>query len=166
MKRRLFLLVMMIAAAGCAEQPARRDVTYERISVELEKAVKERTKPVAPDSVSQALLPPLVVEMPRVDGKPLDQRFDLNVNNAPAAQVFMAIVGARISVKITHPIAAPSCEFRVASCELRAPHLLSPTGNWKLETRNCFIRSATPCSGSAFARSESPAISDTARRSR
>mgnify|MGYP001614049568 CR=1 FL=1 len=103
MKRRILMVVAMIAAAGCAEQPARRDATYERISAELEKAVRERTKPVAPDSVSQALLPPLVVEMPRADGKPLDQRFDLNVNNAPAAQVFMAIVsGTRYSM-IVHP---------------------------------------------------------------
>ncbi|OGA26147.1 MAG: pilus (MSHA type) biogenesis protein MshL [Betaproteobacteria bacterium RIFCSPLOWO2_02_FULL_67_26] len=103
MKRRIVMVVVMVAAAGCAEQPARRDATYERISAEIEKAVKERTKPVAPDSVSQALLPPLVVEMPRADGKPLDQRFDLNVNNAPAAQVFMAIVsGTRYSM-IVHP---------------------------------------------------------------
>ena len=103
MKRRIVMVVVMVAAAGCAEQPARRDATYERISAEIEKAVKERTKPVAPDSVSQALLPPLVVEMPRADGKPLDQHFDLNVNNAPAAQVFMAIVsGTRYSM-IVHP---------------------------------------------------------------
>ncbi len=42
--------------------------------------------------------------MPRVEGgKPIDQRFDLNVNNAPAAQVFMAIVsGTRYSM-IVHP---------------------------------------------------------------
>lgn len=103
MKRRLLVAMVMIAGAGCAEQPARRDATYDRISAEIEKAVKERTKPVAPDSVTQALLPPLIVEMPRADGKPVDGRFDLNVNNAPAAQVFMAIVsGTRYSM-IVHP---------------------------------------------------------------
>jgi MSHA biogenesis protein MshL len=103
MKRRLLMAVVMVAVAGCAEQPARRDATYDRVSAEIEKAVKERAKPVAPDSVSQALLPPLVVEMPRADGKPVDGRFDLNVNNAPAAQVFMAIVsGTRYSM-IVHP---------------------------------------------------------------
>ncbi|MBI3044760.1 MAG: pilus (MSHA type) biogenesis protein MshL [Betaproteobacteria bacterium] len=94
---------MVAAAGGCAEQPARRDATYERISAELDKATRERAQPAAPDTVSQALLPPLVVEMPRAEGKPLDQRFDLNVNNAPAAQVFMAIVsGTRFSM-IVHP---------------------------------------------------------------
>jgi MSHA biogenesis protein MshL len=98
------LAMVVAAAAGCAEQPERRDATYDRISGDLDRAVKDRAKPAAPDAVSQALLPPLVVEMPRVEGvKPLDQRFDLNVNNAPASQVFMAIVsGTRYSM-IVHP---------------------------------------------------------------
>jgi MSHA biogenesis protein MshL len=105
MKLRIGILAMVVAVtAGCAEQSMRRDATHDRISSEFDKALKERAKPAAPDAVSQALLPPLVVEMPRVEGgKPLDQRFDLNVNNAPAAQVFMAIVsGTRYSM-IVHP---------------------------------------------------------------
>ncbi|HET9404363.1 MAG TPA: secretin N-terminal domain-containing protein, partial [Burkholderiales bacterium] len=105
MRLRTLMLAMAVAAAvGCAEQPGRRDAAYDRITGELDRAVKDRAKPAAPDAVSQALLPPLVVEMPRVEGvKPLDQRFDLNVNNAPASQVFMAIVsGTRYSM-IVHP---------------------------------------------------------------
>jgi len=105
MKMRSLMLVAFVAvAAGCAEQPARRDATHERITSELDKAARERARPAAPDTVSQALLPPLVVEMPRAEGgRPLDQRFDLNVNNAPANQVFMAIVsGTRFSM-IVHP---------------------------------------------------------------
>ena len=100
---RIFLVAATAAAVGCAEAPPRRDATYDRIALEIEKAALERGKPGAPDAVSQALLPPLVVEMPRTDGKQLDQRFDLNVNNAPAAQVFMAIVsGTRYSM-LVHP---------------------------------------------------------------
>jgi MSHA biogenesis protein MshL len=87
MNMRLLMIAAIIAAvAGCAEPPTRRDATHERIAAELDKAARERVQPAAPDAVSQALLPPLVVEMPRGDGKPLDQRFDLNVNNAPANQ--------------------------------------------------------------------------------
>jgi MSHA biogenesis protein MshL len=101
--RVLMLGVAVAAAAGCADQFERRDPTYDRISGEMDKAVQERGKPAASDVVSRALLPPLVVEMPRVEGMPLDQRFDLNVNNAPANQVFMAIVsGTRFSM-IVHP---------------------------------------------------------------
>jgi MSHA biogenesis protein MshL len=39
------------------------------------------------------------MEMPGVAGRPIDPRFDLSVNNAPAAQVFMAIAsGTRYSM--------------------------------------------------------------------
>ncbi len=95
---------MGLAVAGCAEPPVRGDAAHGTIGAEMDRAVTQRAKPAAPDAVSQALLPPLVVEMPRVEvGKPLDQRFDLNVNNAPANQVFMAIVsGTRYSM-IVHP---------------------------------------------------------------
>ena len=56
-----------------------------------------------PEAVSQALLPPLVVEMPRTEGRSPESRFDLAVNNAPAAEVFMAIAsGTRYSM-IVHP---------------------------------------------------------------
>ena len=97
------IAVALAAAAGCADQPSRRDGTYDRISGEMDKAVNERTKAATPNAVGQALLPPLVVEMPRGDAQPLDQRFDLTVNNAPASQVFMAIVsGTRYSM-IVHP---------------------------------------------------------------
>jgi MSHA biogenesis protein MshL len=91
------------AVAGCAEPTMRGDPTRDSISAELDKAAGTRAKPAAPETVNQALLPPLVVEMPRSDGKPLDQRFDLNVNNAPANQVFNAIVsGTRYSM-VVHP---------------------------------------------------------------
>jgi len=104
MKRRALMVAVALAAAGgCADQPPHRDGTYDRISATMDQAVKERAKPAAPDALSRALLPPLVVEMPRADAKPLDQRFDLTVNNAPASQVFMAIVsGTRYSM-IVHP---------------------------------------------------------------
>jgi MSHA biogenesis protein MshL len=101
---RLWIIAVIVAmTAGCVEPPMRGDPTRNSISAELDKAASERAKPAAPDTVSQALLPPLVVEMPRGDGKPLDQRFDLNVNNAPANQVFSAIVsGTRYSM-VVHP---------------------------------------------------------------
>jgi MSHA biogenesis protein MshL len=43
------------------------------------------------------------MEMPSVAGQPLEPRFDLSVNNAPAAQVFMSLVnGTRYSM-LVHP---------------------------------------------------------------
>jgi MSHA biogenesis protein MshL len=96
MTRKLLVLAIAMAAAGCADHWSQRDATRERISAEMDKAVEERAK--------RALLPPLVVEMPReLEVRPLEQRFDLNVSGAPAAQVFMAIVsGTRYSM-VVHP---------------------------------------------------------------
>jgi MSHA biogenesis protein MshL len=96
MTRKLLMLAIAMAASGCADHWAQRDSTRDRISAEMDKAVEERAK--------QAMLPPLVVEMPRdLEARPLETRFDLNVSNAPAAQVFMAIVsGTRYSM-IVHP---------------------------------------------------------------
>ena len=96
MTRKLLMLAIAMAAAGCADHWAQRDSTRERISAEMDKAVEERA--------SRAMLPPLVVEMPKdLEARPLEQRFDLNVSNAPAAQVFLAIVsGTRYSM-IVHP---------------------------------------------------------------
>jgi len=96
MTRKLLVLAIAMATAGCADHWSQRDATRERISAEMDKAVEERAK--------RALLPPLVVEMPReLEVRPLEQRFDLNVSGAPAAQVFMAIVsGTRYSM-VVHP---------------------------------------------------------------
>jgi MSHA biogenesis protein MshL len=90
------MLAIAMAAAGCADHWAQRDATRESINAEMDRAVAERVK--------RAMLPPLVVEMPRdLEARPLEPRFDLNVSNAPAAQVFMAIVsGTRYSM-IVHP---------------------------------------------------------------
>ncbi len=74
-------------------------------SARQEMATASRARPPSAESeeVGRALLPPLSVEMPQVDGRPIEPRFDLAVNNAPASQVFMAIVsGTRYSM-IVHP---------------------------------------------------------------
>jgi MSHA biogenesis protein MshL len=103
MRRTTVSLITLALLAGCAEMPQRRDATYERITQEIDRAIQARAQTVSPDAVSQALLPPLVVEMPKPDPRLLDQRFDLNVNNAPANQVFMAVVsGTRYSM-VVHP---------------------------------------------------------------
>jgi MSHA biogenesis protein MshL len=100
----LLLLVIVVAASGgCANTGPQYDATHNAINQELDNAVKNRVKPATPEAVNQALLPPLVVEMPKAEGYPAETRFDLNVNNAPASQVFMAIVsGTRYSM-IVHP---------------------------------------------------------------
>jgi MSHA biogenesis protein MshL len=93
----------ILALAGCSATPAKHGTTFDQISAELTKAGQDRVKPAQADVVGAALLPPLRVEMPKAGGKPLEQRFDLIVSNAPASQVFMGIVnGTRYSM-LVHP---------------------------------------------------------------
>ena len=95
--------VFVLALAGCAAQSSRPSRTMEAINSELKGATQDRAKSAQPDAVSRALLPPLVVEMPKSDGRAAEHRFDLVVNSAPAAQVFMSIVsGTRFSM-VVHP---------------------------------------------------------------
>ncbi len=100
--KRLLLAITVVAVGGCAE-PSRRDATYDRINRDLDQAVQNRAKQAAPDAVSEALLPPLAMAMPRSEVKPLVTRFDLNVNNAPANQVYMAVISDTRYSMIVHP---------------------------------------------------------------
>lgn len=98
--------MVVLGLTGCAG-PSSKHATYDLINDEIGKAAAPKVHPAQPDAVSASLLPPLTIEMPK-SGKPLEQRFDLIFNNAPAAQVFMGIVsGTRYSM-LLHPEVAGS----------------------------------------------------------
>ena len=93
--------VSLALVAGCAAPPPTKGV-LPAISSELASAA-ERKPPARPEALDRALLPPVLMGMPSVAGVDLEPRFDLNVSNAPAAQVFMSIVsGTRYSI-LLHP---------------------------------------------------------------
>jgi MSHA biogenesis protein MshL len=93
--------VLLALAAGCAAPPPPKGV-LPAISSELASAA-ERKPPARPEALDRALLPPVQMGMPSIAGVDLEPRFDLNVSNAPATQVFMAIVsGTRYSI-LLHP---------------------------------------------------------------
>lgn len=98
--RSIFALALL---AACAAPPPAPTSVGEHITGELDGALADRKPETTPPAVSEALLPPLRMEMPNVAGQPLEPRFDLSVNNAPAAQVFMSLVsGTRYSM-LVHP---------------------------------------------------------------
>jgi MSHA biogenesis protein MshL len=100
---RWILVLLAAALASCANVPQQAPQRFESAERELTRAANHTPPQTQPIAVSEALLPPLVVEMPQVDGRPIEPRFDLQVNNAPAPQVFMAIVsGTRYSM-VVHP---------------------------------------------------------------
>jgi MSHA biogenesis protein MshL len=96
--KRLLACVCMFSVAACSYPPPRLTSVDPQIKEQLADSSASRKAPAGalPD---QALLPPLRMEMPAVRGRPMDPRFDLSVNNAPAPQVFMSIVsGTRYSM--------------------------------------------------------------------
>ena len=97
--------VVVSAAAlawGCASPaPSALDPA---IATEMQKTA-ERKAAAPPAALDRALLPPMTSGMPNLPGLALDlePRFDLSVNSAPAAQVFMSLVsGTRYSM-LLHP---------------------------------------------------------------
>lgn len=98
----LFLIATLGTLQGCLNPPAAPNALDPRISRELDKSVERKTQ-APPRAVDEAMLPPLRMEMPSVAGQPIEPRFDLSVNNAPAQQVFMSLVsGTRYSM-LVHP---------------------------------------------------------------
>jgi MSHA biogenesis protein MshL len=101
MSARVLVLPLVVVLASCAPPPRPTGVDGS-IAAEVEAAGK-RKQLAPPPAVDQALLPRPQMEMPELKGQALDQRFDLSVNNAPAAQVFNSIVaGTRYSM-LVHP---------------------------------------------------------------
>ena len=97
---RILLWLSAVLLAGCAT-PDIRNQTADAIQHEMNQAVQDSLQ--SAKAVNSALLPPLMMDMPRVDNKPLETKFDLTVNNTPVSQVFMAIAsGTRYSM-LLHP---------------------------------------------------------------
>ena len=71
--RKLLPLFLILALGACATQFG---VPYGNAKNEMAKASRQRTAPVLPEGVNRALLPSLTVEMPKVDGRPIEPRFD------------------------------------------------------------------------------------------
>ena len=89
------LLVLAGALAGCATPRAGSDVKGQIDDVLL-KSATERKAPAA--VTDRSLMPPLAPQLV-VETAPPEPRFDLSVVNAPATQVFMALVaGTRYSM--------------------------------------------------------------------
>jgi MSHA biogenesis protein MshL len=101
MKPGLNLLIALLALffAGCASHRTNPGGTFDRVNQELKDAAGAKSKN-ADDALSQAMMPPLQVDLP-TSAKNVEPRFDLAVSNAPASQVFMALVtGTRYSMLV------------------------------------------------------------------
>jgi MSHA biogenesis protein MshL len=98
--KRISLVVLAAVLGSCANLSPNTTKTDPAILAEADKAATQ-ARSNQPEAVRAALLPPLRAEMPRGPGAPVEPRFDLVVNAAPAQQVFMSIVsGTRYSMVV------------------------------------------------------------------
>jgi len=89
----------------------------QRVLSEIESATAQKGS--QPNAVREALLPPLRAEMPKAPGAPIEPRFDLVVNAAPARQVFMSIVsGTRYSM-IVNPAVSGTLSLNLKDVTVR-----------------------------------------------
>ncbi len=95
--------VAVLLLGGCTSQQFRAGAVHDSIGSELKQATAERPAAATTD---KALMPPLAVEMPKSpDGPVAEPRFDLSVVNAPAQQVFMALVtGTRYNMLVPQEV--------------------------------------------------------------
>ncbi len=103
---RILWIVTMSAGfllAGCDTMSSiKPGVVRDSIDSEMQRATENRNREAAPDAVSRALVPPLTGQIEAPAGRAAEARFDLSVSNAPASQVFMAIVsGTRYSMLVS-----------------------------------------------------------------
>lgn len=104
--RSVAVAVLGLFLLGCAAPnlQGKYNATSKSINDELTQAAQP-PRPEQPVTVTNALLPPLKIEMPKGSVSLLEPRFDLVVNNAPAAQVFMGIVsGTRYSMLMSQEL--------------------------------------------------------------
>jgi MSHA biogenesis protein MshL len=113
---RLALIALLLA--GCAERPPRLEGLEPAVRSEVQ-STAERKRATPSAAVNQALLPPPQMDMPAVRGAPLDAKFDLAVQNAPASQVFHSIVsGTRYSM-LLHPGLSGSVSLNLKDVTIR-----------------------------------------------
>ncbi len=92
----MVLALGSIFLSGCSLPLVKHGDINDRLRDDLGRAAAERK--TTKDTIDPALLPPLQVDEPKLNAD-ADARFDLSVVNAPAPQVFMALVtGTRYSM--------------------------------------------------------------------
>lgn len=98
-------LIILMLLSGCATPPPQKNTTLNKIKDELKQAAEAKAPAPTPDTINDALLPPLKMVAPKATAKQLEPRFDLVINNAPANQVLMGIVsGTRYSMLVRQDV--------------------------------------------------------------
>ena len=99
----LMSTVLMISLSGCSSSGPKNTSTSEDIDKVLQETTTvTQTSATTPQVVSDALLPPVNINVPAAAKLP-DTRFDIGVDNAPAATFFMGLVEGTSYNMVVHP---------------------------------------------------------------
>jgi len=102
--------LLMVFLAGCQSSP---DVQEKTTAGQIDRALKEassQTRNTVPSAVSQALLPPLEINLPKGAKTLIEAKFDLSVSNALARNVFIGLAeGTKYSI-----VVAPEVSGRIS----------------------------------------------------
>jgi len=149
MKKRFTTIIAgALSLSGCAGVPAPLE-TQQAIRQEITQAAQ---MPPARPAITEAqvraeLMPPLKLELPKGVVEPVEPRFDLVVNGAPAQDVFMAIVsGTRYSM-LVHPDVAGTISANLKN--ITVPEALSAIRelygyDYAIEGRRVVVQPLTP----------------------
>ena len=99
--KRTLSAVLALAMSACVIPPPPRG-----LNPDIARELNEKSAPLrarSESAIEQALIPPLRVELPKIDGRSLEPRFDIAVTDNPVQEVFMSLVtGSRYSMMV-HP---------------------------------------------------------------
>jgi MSHA biogenesis protein MshL len=148
MKRFTMMVAAPLVLSGCAGPLTPHD-TRQAIGQEVAQAAQAQPAPPAmtEEQARAALMPPLKLELPKGAAEPVEPRFDLVVNGAPAQDVFMAIVsGTRYSM-LVHPDVAGTISVNLKN--ITVPEALSAIRelygyDYTIEGRRVVVQPLTP----------------------
>ena len=117
MRLRVFLSLLVISVVtACTPLDARRNTLEKQIHHELTQAVDSASLP-SHAAVENALLPPLSIPLPET--APIEaQRFNLNINNAPAREVFLGLATGTPYSILLHPDVAGTVSLSLKNVTL------------------------------------------------
>lgn len=104
----VWILAVSVTLTACQLNQPRGGSAADDINTSLAESVQQSRKvqaqPVTPPpEVAAALLPPLNVELSGVGQAPIERRFDITVNRAPARTFFMSLVKDTPYNMVAHP---------------------------------------------------------------
>jgi MSHA biogenesis protein MshL len=102
--RRALVATLAMLLVGCQSiSPGWRDSARAAVDETVSQARAGKDGKAVPPDISKALLPPIEITLPQGGAVPLEPRFDLTVNRAPARQVFMGLVEGTPYSMVLHP---------------------------------------------------------------